>query len=157
MGRPRDDSEKNGQPAQHDPPIVPEARSAFSSGGRRARVYQIRSRRVGDIDPAPVLRRRPLEPGGDDAVHSSQQQEADVRDEQESEEQPDVMKRAPGAWMPDSTEPVMRQRMEHRGGLSAKPAPGSSSQEPFQHASEDAEGESGNREEGQHRHRREDG
>jgi hypothetical protein len=120
-------------------------------------VYQIRSRRVGDIDPAAVLRRRPLEPSGDDAVHSSQQQEADIRNEQESEEQPDVMDRAPGAWMPDATEPVMRQRMEHRGGLSAKPAPGSSSQEPFQHASEDAKGESGHREEGQHCHCREDG
>jgi len=104
-----------------------------------------------------VVELGPLEPTGDDAVHSSQQQEADVRNEQESDEQADVMERAPGVWMPDATEPVMRQRMEHRRGLALKPAPGSSSQEPFDRASEDAKGESGNREKGQRRHRREDG
>lgn len=38
----------------------------------------------------------PLNLVEDGAVHSCQQQEADVRNEQESEEQPDVMERAPG-------------------------------------------------------------
>jgi hypothetical protein len=85
---------------------------------------------------------------GDDAVHGPQQQEADVRNEQESEEQPDVVKRAPGEWMPNVPEPVMRQRMEHRQGLSLEPAPAPSSPQPFDHASKDAEGESGHREEG---------
>ena len=80
-------------------------------------------------------------------MHGPQQPETDVRNEQESDEQPDVVERAPGEWMPDATEPVLRQRMEYRRGLSLKPAPGSASQDPLDHASENAKGESGNREE----------
>ena len=38
----------------------------------------------------------PLNLVEDGAVYGCQQQEADVRNEQESEEQPDVMERAPG-------------------------------------------------------------
>jgi hypothetical protein len=58
--------------------------------------------------------RRSLEPTRDEAAHNSHQQEADVRNEQESEEQPDMMEHAPGEWLPNAAEPVLRQRMEDR-------------------------------------------
>ncbi len=54
--------------------------------------------------------------------------------------------------MPDATEPVLRQGMEHRRAFPLKAAPGSSNPKPFEHASEDAKCESGKREEGQRCH-----
>jgi hypothetical protein len=99
--------------------------------------------------------RRPLEPLGDDAVYNSQQEDAEVRHEQESEEQLDVVKSAAsGEWVTDVTERVLRQRMEHRRGFALKPPLSSSRPQPFDHPSEDAEGESGTREQGQCCHRR---
>ena len=106
---------------------------------------------------APAVRRttetagvRPLEPLGDDTTHDSQGQEPDVGHEQEPEEQPDVTEGAPVEWLGDTTDPlVKRQGMEHRRGPSPSAPPGSASPDPFDHTREDAEDESGNREEGQ--------
>ena len=89
----------------------------------------------------------------DGAVHHSQHHQADVRSEQESDKQSDVMERPPGAWVPAAGAPVMRQRMEHRRGFFLKSPPGATGRQPVDHASEDAEGESGEAEEGQHGHR----
>jgi hypothetical protein len=89
----------------------------------------------------------------DGAVHHSQHHQADVRSKQESEKQSDVMERPPGAWVPAAGAPVMRQRMEHRRGFFLKSPPGATGRQPVDHAREDAEGESGEAEEGQHGHR----
>jgi hypothetical protein len=55
--------------------------------------------------------------------------------------------------MRDATEAVMRQGMEYRRGFPLKPALGASTQDSFDHARENAERESSNREEGQRCHR----
>ena len=55
--------------------------------------------------------------------------------------------------MRDATEAMMRQGMEYRRGFPLKPALGASTQDSFDHARENAERESSNREEGQRCHR----
>ena len=55
--------------------------------------------------------------------------------------------------MADAPEPVTRQGMEDRGSFSRKPASEAPRPHHFDHAGEDAEGESGNQEEGQQGHR----
>jgi hypothetical protein len=55
--------------------------------------------------------------------------------------------------MRDATKAVMRQGMEYRRGFPLKPALGASTQDSFDHARENAERESSNREEGQRCHR----
>src|SRR4030095_10484142 len=63
-----------------------------------------------------------------------------------------MVERSRGEWIPNTTEPVLRQWMEYGRCFLHKPAPFASFPQHFDHASEAAKGEGGKRQEGQRSH-----